>query len=164
MGKGNVILQQESAGAIDPDSGQNEWIDMIATYQGTEMPESRIDMGDIDALMDNALSPVQRAAIISYYVDGKSLNDIAKEENVSRQAIRQRILWGGKRLKKIVDGRKYWKNSIEPNLAHLNDKQVQAGLLYFHEGMSHEKIGKVMGCHRYTVGKHINAIKAKIGK
>jgi DNA-directed RNA polymerase specialized sigma24 family protein len=137
---------------------------MISRYQGAEMPEARIDMSDIDSLMEDALSPVQKQAIIEYYVDGKSLNDIAKREGVSRQAIRQRILWGGKRLKRIVDGRNYWKKSIEPNLMHLSDKQVQAGLLYFHEGMTYEKIGKIMGCHKYTVGRHINAIKSKIGE
>lgn len=165
MGKGGVFVEHSHCHG-NPRGGtpqQNDWLDVINFRSGLpEVPPMTVDMEVMDDILDNALTDFQRSSIIKYFVDGKKMSEIAEEEGITRQAVGQRILWAGKRLRKLIKYRKFWKKKIVPNLLKLTEKQSQIALLYFHEGLSAEDIAKHLRCHKFTITRHVLNIRNKV--
>lgn len=91
-GRSGVFIQQKEW--HKESASGNEWLEMMAFWnRHVKYPDAPIDMEDIDSLKLVGLTDKQMNAVVGHLVDGKSLQAVADEEGISRQAIHQRLGW-----------------------------------------------------------------------
>jgi len=139
----------------------NEWIDIIAKTHGTEMPETKIDMSDIDKLQHIEMTLAQYRAIVAYFIGGKSMSWIGKQEGVSRQAIRKRIMLVATAALVVRDRLDEWSDIVN-NLGEMSEQQQRIAFLYFFELMNQREIAKLLETSYQYVSQVIFKIREYI--
>ena len=142
-----------------PDSALNEWIDHIAFTVGTDMPKPVVDMETMGELDHLNLTGKQLKALISHFIDGMSLNDVGKEDGVSRQAIRNRFRRAGGSVKMALARRKMWNDNIRHILGKLSDQQQSAAFFFYFELMNYKDIAEAMNIKERQIRHMIKFVR-----
>jgi len=153
-GKRGVFVQNAEL----PPGTQNDWLDIINLKEGVEMPEQTVDM----EVFDNLSVPLPdhlRRTLMLFFVEGMNMSAIARQEDVSSNAIRKRIATAGSLIKISLEKRRYFYLNVLPNRDILTDRQYYVGKSYFRDMKLMSDIAKDLGTSLSNV--HQAAMRVK---
>lgn len=157
-GTKNVFVQNAEL----PEGGQNEWLDYMNLKEGVELPEATVDMEVFDKLTVPLAEHLKRTLIL-FFVEGMSLTRIAYQEDVSKGAVRKRIMNSGKIIKRHLGNRRYYYLNVLPMHDRLTRKQQYISEKYFKEMQDVIAIANEFGTSPANVSQHIKRIREICG-
>jgi len=163
VGASSNVVMQNGLGVGTPgifgqagDGQYNDWIDMMATLEGSSIVEGDIesDWDKWDEVQGMRLSEKITRFIFSYYVMGRRIRDIAIMEGSSSQAIDQRHIQAKKVIARKLKLAAGW-IGMRDKVVYKSILDYDVSRLYFEKKYPRKAIASILRIHLSNVGKRI---------